>query len=224
MGATRRTAGDRPAERIQPDVTPTFAGRDRVRRRRGRRRCRAELVRGHTGSGVAPPRRCRVRADRTTSRTTASSRSPGMPTDDSTASASSAPAAGAGSSATCRWTRSPPRTPSPTTRRTACCSRSTPAATPSPASSSAAPTSPGVQTVPSGGVFPVSVAAAHDRLYVLNAGGSGQRHRVPDQPLGAAAPRSRGPPATSGWRTTRGPSSSPLRPTSRRPGTVITWS
>jgi 6-phosphogluconolactonase (cycloisomerase 2 family) len=30
-----------------------------------------------------------------------------------------------------------------------------------------------VQTVPSGGVFPVSVAAGHNRLYVLNAGGSG---------------------------------------------------
>ena len=30
-----------------------------------------------------------------------------------------------------------------------------------------------VQTVPSGGVFPVSVAAGHSRLYVLNAGGSG---------------------------------------------------
>ena len=29
------------------------------------------------------------------------------------------------------------------------------------------------QTVPSGGVFPVSVSAAHDRLYVLNAGESG---------------------------------------------------
>ena len=29
------------------------------------------------------------------------------------------------------------------------------------------------QTVPSGGVFPVSVAAGHGRLYVLNAGGSG---------------------------------------------------
>jgi 6-phosphogluconolactonase (cycloisomerase 2 family) len=31
-----------------------------------------------------------------------------------------------------------------------------------------------LQTVPSGGVFPVSVAAGHDRLYVLNAGGSGR--------------------------------------------------
>jgi 6-phosphogluconolactonase (cycloisomerase 2 family) len=30
-----------------------------------------------------------------------------------------------------------------------------------------------LQTVPSGGTFPVSVSAAHDRLYVLNAGGSG---------------------------------------------------
>ena len=30
-----------------------------------------------------------------------------------------------------------------------------------------------LQTVPSGGVFPVSVSAAHDRLFVLNAGGSG---------------------------------------------------
>ena len=30
-----------------------------------------------------------------------------------------------------------------------------------------------LQTVPSGGVFPVSVAAAHDRLFVLNAGGTG---------------------------------------------------
>jgi 6-phosphogluconolactonase (cycloisomerase 2 family) len=30
-----------------------------------------------------------------------------------------------------------------------------------------------LQTVPSGGVFPVSVSAGHDRLYVLNAGGSG---------------------------------------------------
>jgi len=30
-----------------------------------------------------------------------------------------------------------------------------------------------VQTVPSGGVFPVSLAAGHNRLYVLNAGGSG---------------------------------------------------
>jgi 6-phosphogluconolactonase (cycloisomerase 2 family) len=30
-----------------------------------------------------------------------------------------------------------------------------------------------VQTVPSGGVFPVSVATGHNRLYVLNAGGSG---------------------------------------------------
>jgi 6-phosphogluconolactonase (cycloisomerase 2 family) len=29
------------------------------------------------------------------------------------------------------------------------------------------------QTVPSGGVFPVSVSAAHNRLFVLNAGGSG---------------------------------------------------
>lgn len=30
-----------------------------------------------------------------------------------------------------------------------------------------------VQTVPSGGIFPVSVSAGHGRLYVLNAGGSG---------------------------------------------------
>jgi 6-phosphogluconolactonase (cycloisomerase 2 family) len=30
-----------------------------------------------------------------------------------------------------------------------------------------------LQTVPSGGVFPVSVSAAHDRLFVLNAGGTG---------------------------------------------------
>jgi 6-phosphogluconolactonase (cycloisomerase 2 family) len=30
-----------------------------------------------------------------------------------------------------------------------------------------------LQTVPSGGVFPVSVSAAHNRLFVLNAGGSG---------------------------------------------------
>jgi 6-phosphogluconolactonase (cycloisomerase 2 family) len=30
-----------------------------------------------------------------------------------------------------------------------------------------------LQTVPSGGVFPVSVSAEHDRLFVLNAGGSG---------------------------------------------------
>jgi 6-phosphogluconolactonase (cycloisomerase 2 family) len=30
-----------------------------------------------------------------------------------------------------------------------------------------------LQTVPSGGVFPVSVTASHDRLYVLNAGGAG---------------------------------------------------
>jgi 6-phosphogluconolactonase (cycloisomerase 2 family) len=30
-----------------------------------------------------------------------------------------------------------------------------------------------LQTVPSGGVFPVSVSAGHDHLYVLNAGGSG---------------------------------------------------
>lgn len=30
-----------------------------------------------------------------------------------------------------------------------------------------------LQTVPSGGVFPVSVTASHDRLYVLNAGGVG---------------------------------------------------
>lgn len=30
-----------------------------------------------------------------------------------------------------------------------------------------------LQTVPSGGIFPVSVSAGHNRLYVLNAGGSG---------------------------------------------------
>lgn len=30
-----------------------------------------------------------------------------------------------------------------------------------------------LQTVPSGGVFPVSLAASHDRLFVLNAGGTG---------------------------------------------------
>ncbi len=30
-----------------------------------------------------------------------------------------------------------------------------------------------LQTVPSGGVFPVSLTAGHDRLFVLNAGGSG---------------------------------------------------
>jgi 6-phosphogluconolactonase (cycloisomerase 2 family) len=30
-----------------------------------------------------------------------------------------------------------------------------------------------LQTVPAGGVFPVSVSAAHDRLFVLNAGGTG---------------------------------------------------
>jgi hypothetical protein len=30
-----------------------------------------------------------------------------------------------------------------------------------------------LQTVPSGGIFPVSVSAGHNRLYVLDAGGSG---------------------------------------------------
>jgi 6-phosphogluconolactonase (cycloisomerase 2 family) len=30
-----------------------------------------------------------------------------------------------------------------------------------------------LQTVPSGGIFPVSVTAAHDRLFILNAGGAG---------------------------------------------------
>jgi 6-phosphogluconolactonase (cycloisomerase 2 family) len=43
-----------------------------------------------------------------------------------------------------------------------------------------------VQTVPSGGVFPVSVAAGRNRLYVLKAGGSGNVTRLPDQPVRTA--------------------------------------
>jgi 6-phosphogluconolactonase (cycloisomerase 2 family) len=47
-----------------------------------------------------------------------------------------------------------------------------------------------LQTVPSGGVFPVSVSAAHGRLYVLNAGGTGNvtGYRITSAGLLAALP------------------------------------
>jgi 6-phosphogluconolactonase (cycloisomerase 2 family) len=45
-----------------------------------------------------------------------------------------------------------------------------------------------VQTVRSGGVFPVSVAAGHGRLYVLNAGGSGNVTGYRITPSGALTP------------------------------------
>jgi len=44
-----------------------------------------------------------------------------------------------------------------------------------------------VQTVPSGGVFPVSVAAGNNRLYVLNAGGSGNVTGYKINPAGRLA-------------------------------------
>jgi 6-phosphogluconolactonase (cycloisomerase 2 family) len=45
-----------------------------------------------------------------------------------------------------------------------------------------------LQTVPSGGVFPVSVSAGHDRLYVLNAGGSGNVTGYRITPAGLLTP------------------------------------
>jgi 6-phosphogluconolactonase (cycloisomerase 2 family) len=45
-----------------------------------------------------------------------------------------------------------------------------------------------LQTVPSGGVFPVSVSAGHDRIYVLNAGGSGNVTGYRITPTGLLTP------------------------------------
>lgn len=45
-----------------------------------------------------------------------------------------------------------------------------------------------LQTVASGGVFPVSVSAGHDRLYVLNAGGSGNVTGYRITPVGLLTP------------------------------------
>ena len=79
-----------------------------------------------------------------------------------------------------------------------------------------------LQTVASGGVFPVSVAAGHGRLFVLNAGGVGQCHGLSDHRGGT-------PGSASGWlagpgsgERGRAPSSSPRLPTLRRLPTAST--
>ena len=182
-----------------------FAGGDRSRGRRGRSRHRAELSGGHTGSGLAPRGRCGVRADERPCAQQHRRVQAGCRRSTRPRRRVPRPAGGVVSSATCRWTRSPPRTPSPTTGRTACCSRSTPAATPSPASGVARrPPLPSSDRAFRRHV-PGQRRRGHGRLYVLNAGGSGNVTGYRINPSGRLAGHPGRVPRTSDSTTTARP-------------------